>query len=108
MAQILARLLLLSLAFAVPSAAAEVFRAEVDGRKIAVRLLQEDCANEQVRAYLYDSLLDIRRFRKATSDWGGEFWEGCWVDIKGMVITVWSDRSTIRPIPRNLFKDEAI
>jgi hypothetical protein len=90
------------------AAGAEVFRAEVEGKKVAIKLMQDGCASMQVRARLYDRLLDDRRFRRAETDWGGEFWEGCWAEVRGVVVVIWSDGSTMRPIPRNQFRDEAI
>lgn len=90
------------------AASAEVFRAEVEGKKVAIKLLQDGCTSMQVRSRLYDRLLDDRRFRRAETDWGGEFWEGCWAEVRGVVVVIWSDGSTMRPIPRTQFRDEAI
>lgn len=96
--------------WATSAAAADTFRLKDEhGKDVIVLVLHEtECVSKEVREYLYDNLLDDRRFKKAHLEWKGETFGACWVEINGQVVPIGSDKEPIRPIPRAAFKDEAV
>lgn len=89
---------------------AEVFRITEPTGKDAVRIVLRDgaCVDKYVLEYLYENIADDRRFKKAELEWEGKDYGACWVELRGMVITIGSDKEPIKPIPRSAFRDEAI